>query len=72
MTQDNITDLMATVGELASSFVVVARCLRLLAHPLPLIVPFLFCLRNMRYCNASLRCSGDDWAAVLGSSTSQS
>jgi hypothetical protein len=47
-------DLIATVGELAFSFAVYARCLRPSAHPLPLMIPLRFFLRNMRYCSASL------------------
>ena len=42
-TYDSITDLIATVGEMASSLAISARCFRLSAYPHPLMIqiPFL-------------------------------
>jgi hypothetical protein len=42
ITHESIMDLIVTIGELASSFAVYARCFRPSAHPLPLMIPLLF------------------------------
>ena len=45
------------MGEADSCFVILSLCFRPSAHPQALIVPHLFCFRNIRYARASLRCS---------------
>ena len=64
-----ITDLVIMVGELVSSLVLYTRCLRPSAHPLPLIVPSRFSLRNMRYARAERFSSGVRLLARIGSIT---
>ena len=69
MTHDNITASIATVGELASSFVMCCRCFLPSAQPRPLIVPLRFFFKNIRYCNAAFFSSSDISVSPRGSRT---
>jgi len=51
------TDSVAAVGDLVSDFDLYSHCGLPSAHTLPLISPFLFCLRNIRYLRALSRIS---------------
>ena len=53
------------VGELVLALVLYSLFLRPSAHPLALICPHLFCLRNIRYSKAALFCSLDRVLACL-------
>ena len=52
LTHEPIRAYSDTVSELDSSFVIYSYCGRPLVHPLPIIFPDRFLLKNMKYPNA--------------------
>jgi hypothetical protein len=69
---DSMTDSIATVGKLASSFAVYGLCLHPSAHPLALITPVRFFFRNIRYCSEACLSSLDSFVASFGAITVRS